>query len=145
MGFFFILRKIIDIMISHLENFELKNAKISIKAQFLSSASEWKRQKNIIQLEGTRTADLQKVQTFFFQNVVWKKMDRASRTFEYTKDLIFTLSKSFWERTIKVYKGSLINDGWIFLNLEKYIDHIYSTEWILTGWVQGIHTKTHHQ
>ena len=65
-GIFFILRKIIDIMISHLENFELKNAKISIKAQFLSSASEWKRQKNIIQLEGTRTADLQKLQTFFF-------------------------------------------------------------------------------
>ena len=68
-GIFFVIRKIIDIMISHFENFELKNAKISKKAQFLSSASEWKRPKNIGELEGTRTADLQKVQTFF-QNVV---------------------------------------------------------------------------
>lgn len=48
-------------MISHLENFELKNAKISIKALFWGSASEWKRQKHISELEGIRTADLQKV------------------------------------------------------------------------------------
>lgn len=72
-GIFFVLWKIIDIMISHLENFELKNAKIIIKAQFLSSASEWKRQKNISGLEGTRTAHLQKVQTFFFSECSLKK------------------------------------------------------------------------